>query len=88
MPSRRRAAGTVDPWAVTVTPSPSMLKWGYTMTDNRRTRQDWNELSRQNEKLQQENELLRYILRSICRTMAQYSNECDRLTEEPPKNPS
>lgn len=58
------------------------------MTDNRRTRQDWNELSRQNEKLQQENERLRFILRSICRTMAQYSSECDQLIEEPPENPS
>lgn len=58
------------------------------MTDNRRKRQDWNELSRQNEKLQQENERLRLILRSICRTMTQYSSECDQLTEEPPEKPS
>jgi predicted RNase H-like nuclease (RuvC/YqgF family) len=58
------------------------------MTENRRTRQDWNELSRQNEKLQQENERLRHILRSICRTMAQYSNECGEFTEESRENPS
>lgn len=58
------------------------------MTDNRGKRQDWNELSRQNEKLRQENERLRYILRSICRTMAEYNSECEKFAEEPPEKPS
>ena len=58
------------------------------MTESRRTHQDWNELSRQNEKLRQENDRLRQILRSICRGMAEYGKECNQRSEESPEKPS
>jgi hypothetical protein len=55
---------------------------------SRRTRQDWNELSRQNEKLRQENDSLRHILKSICRTMAEYGKECVQVEEDSLEKPS
>ncbi len=81
------AASMAD--SLNVIAAPSIKQQGVrAMTDDRGKRRDWNELSRQNERLRQENERLRYILRSICRTMAEYNSECEKLAEETPEKPS